>query len=419
MSQTSRRRVVITGLGAISAIGTDVPSFWEAALRGANGISVCEDFKEAELTTHIAGRITNFDATAALGGDTKYVRQTDPVVHFAVVSAQEALKDSGLDLEKEDVTRIGVIIGSGIGGLQEIYDGNHTLITRHANRIKPLFVPKMMLNAPAGNVAIRFGLQGPNFATASACASANHALGMGLRTIQYGDADIILAGGSEAACTVLGMAGFCSARALSQRNDEPEKASRPFDKDRDGFVMGEGAGTLVFEELEHAKARGAQIYAEVVGFGMTDDAFHMTTPSEDGNGAMRSMLNAIKDAGAKPEDVTYINAHGTSTEYNDKTETLAVKNAFGDHAKKLLLSSTKSMIGHLLGASGAVELVATAMAIKHGIVPPTRNLTNPDPNCDLDYVPHEGRSADVEMALSNSFGFGGHNATVALRKFRE
>lgn len=419
MSQNLRRRVVITGLGVVSPIGNDVPTFWEAALRGGNGIEQHADFVEAGITTTIAGRIKNFDATELLGGDRKYARQTDPVVHFAVVSAQEALKDAALDLDKIDKDRAGAIIGSGIGGLEEIYDGNYTMITRSPNRIKPLFVPKMMLNAPAGNVAIRFGLKGPNFATASACASANHALGMALRTIQYGDADILVSGGSEAACTVLGMAGFCSARAMSIRNDAPDKASRPFDKDRDGFVMGEGAGSIIFEELEHAKARGAKIYAEVAGFGMTDDAYHMTSPAEDGDGAVRSMLNAVRDAGAEPGDVSYINAHGTSTEYNDRTETLAIKRAFGDHAYRIAVSSTKSMIGHLLGASGAVELVATALSVHNDIVPPTRNLDNPDEGLDLDYVPHEGREHKVEIALSNSFGFGGHNATIALRKYRE
>ena len=418
MSQMQRRRVVITGLGVLSPIGNDVPTFWDAALRGANGIETQQEYVEAGLTTTIAGRLKNFSAEALLG-DRKYVRQTDPFVHFAVIASQQALEDSKLDREKTDMTRVGAIIGSGIGGLEEIMDGNRTLIERGPRRINPFFIPKLMLNAASGNVAIRFGLRGPNFATASACASANHALGMALRTIQYGDADVILAGGAEAACTVLGLAGFCAARAMSTRNDDPEHASRPFDKERDGFVMGEGAGVLVFEELEHAKARGAQIYCEVAGFGQTDDAFHMTSPSEDGEGAMRSMLLAVKDTGSKLEDVTYINAHGTSTEYNDRTETLAVKKAFGDHAKKLMISSTKSMVGHLLGASGAVELVATALAIKHGMVPPTRNLTVPDPDCDLDYVPHEGRSADINVALSNSFGFGGHNATVALRKFKD
>ncbi|MCZ7605495.1 MAG: beta-ketoacyl-ACP synthase II [Planctomycetota bacterium] len=418
MSQNHRRRVVITGLGVVSPIGNDVPTFWDAALRGANGIELHQEYVDAGLTTTIAGRLKGFDAEVLIG-DRKYVRQTDPFVHYAVVASQQALDDSKLDREKTDMTRVGAIIGSGIGGLEEIMDGNRTLIERGPRRINPFFIPKLMLNAASGNVAIRFGLRGPNFATASACASANHALGMALRTIQYGDADVILAGGTEAACTVLGLAGFCAARAMSTRNDDPEHASRPFDKERDGFVMGEGAGVLVFEELEHARARGAQIYCEVAGFGQTDDAFHMTSPSEDGEGAMRSMLLAVKDTGAKPEDVTYINAHGTSTEYNDRTETLAVKKAFGDHARKLMLSSTKSMVGHLLGASGAVELVATALAIKHGMVPPTRNLSVPDPDCDLDYVPHEGRSADINVALSNSFGFGGHNATVALRKFKD
>ncbi|MBZ0136485.1 MAG: beta-ketoacyl-ACP synthase II [Planctomycetes bacterium] len=419
MSQIQRRRVVITGLGVLSPIGNDVPTFWDAALRGANGITNHQDFVESGMTTTIAGRLKNFDAVDLMGGDRKYVRQTDPFVHYAVISGQEALKDAKLDITKTDATRVGAIIGSGIGGLEEIQDGNRTLLERGPRRINPFFIPKLMLNAASGNVAIRFGLKGPNFATASACASANHAIGMALRTIQYNDADVVLTGGTEAACTILGLAGFCAARAMSTRNDDPEHASRPFDKERDGFVMGEGAGTIVFEELEHAKARGASIYCEVTGFGQTDDAYHMTSPSEDGEGAMRSMLLAIKDSGAKPEDVSYINAHGTSTEYNDKTETLAIKKAFGDHARKLAVSSTKSMVGHLLGASGAVELVACALAIKHDIVPPTRNLKVPDSDCDLDYVPHEGRSMAVDMLLSNSFGFGGHNATIALRKYNE
>lgn len=419
MSQIQRRRVVVTGLGVLSPIGNDVSTFWQAALRGENGITNQQDFADAGLTTTIAGRLKNFDATELLGGDRKYVRQTDPFVHYAVISAQEALKDSALDLEKANRERVGAIIGSGIGGLEEIQDGNRTLIERGPRRINPFFIPKLMLNAASGNVAIRFGLKGANFATASACASANHAIGMALRTIQYGDADVVLTGGTEAACTVLGLAGFCAARAMSTRNDDPEHASRPFDKERDGFVMGEGAATIVFEELEHAKARGAKIYCEVAGFGQTDDAFHMTSPSEDGEGAMRSMLLAVQDAGARPEDVSYINAHGTSTEYNDRTETLAIKKAFGDHAKKLAVSSTKSMVGHLLGASGAVELVAAALAVQNDIVPPTRNVSVPDPDCDLDYVPHEGRSMPVNLVLSNSFGFGGHNATIALKKFRE
>lgn len=417
MTAPARRRVVITGLGVICPVGNDVNTFWNAVLRGENGITRLEDFVQAGLTTVIAGRIKGFDAAAAFG-DRKYARQTDPFVHYAVYAAEQALKDSALNIESEDRSRIGCIIGSGIGGLEEIQDGNRILIERGPGRINPFFIPKLMLNAAAGNVAIRFGLKGPNFATASACAAANHALGAAFRTIQYSDADIMVCGGTEAAVTVLGMAGFCSARAMSQRNDDPEHASRPFDKERDGFVMGEGAGIAVFEELEHARKRGAKIYAEVVGFGATDDAFHMTTPSEDGEGAVRSMENALRDGGLKPQDVDYINAHGTSTEYNDRTETRAIKKLFGDHAKKLMVSSTKSMIGHLLGASGAVELVATALAIQNDMAPPTRNLLVPDPECDLDYVPHEGRSAKIKVAISNSFGFGGHNATIALSKLR-
>ncbi|MCC6572959.1 MAG: beta-ketoacyl-ACP synthase II [Planctomycetes bacterium] len=416
MSNPARRRVVITGIGAITPLGNSVPEFWNGLLSAQNGIRSLPWAIEKKLTTTIAGTVQNFDAATVLG-DRKYARQTDPFVHFAVASGAEAIKDSGLDLAKENLERFGCILGSGIGGLAEIEDGTLTLHTRGPSRINPFFIPKLMLNAAAGNVAIRFGLRGPNFATSSACAAANHALGAAFRTIQYGDADVMFAGGSEAAATEIGMAGFCAARAMSQRNTDPEHASRPFDKERDGFVMGEGAAVVIFEELGRAKARGAKIYAEVLGYGATDDAYHMTSPSEDGTGAMKSMENALKDAGVNPKDVSYINAHGTSTEYNDKTETLAIKRLFGDHAKKLMISSTKSMTGHLLGASGAVEIVATALAVKHDRVPPTRNLTVPDPECDLDYVPNVAREARVTCAISNSFGFGGHNATIALGKF--
>lgn len=416
MASTGRRRVVITGMGVISPLGNSVKEYWAAITAGQNGIRTVPWAIDLKLATTIAGTVQNFDA-AEITGDRKWARQTDLFVHYAVASAQESLKDSGIDLAKVDLDRFGCIHGSGIGGLNEIEDGNKILHTRGPGRLSPFFIPKLMLNAGAGNIAIRFGLRGPNFSTASACASANHALGMALRTIQYGDADLMLTGGSEASITVLGLGGFCAARAMSTRNHEPEKASRPFDKDRDGFVMGEGAATLVFEELEHAKKRGANIYAEVIGYGATDDAYHITSPSEDGMGASRSMACAVKDAGVNVSDVNYINAHGTSTEYNDKTETLAVKRVFGDHAKKLMMSSTKSMTGHLLGASGAIELVATALAVKHDIAPPTRNLENPDPACDLDYVPNVARQARINVALSNSFGFGGHNATLALGKF--
>lgn len=418
MSNQSRRRVVITGLGAVTPLGNTAPDFWDAVMNATNGIQHHEDFAEAGLTTTIAGRVKDFDA-AELLGDRKYARQTDPFVHYAVVASDEAVRDSGLDFEKENRDRIGCIIGSGIGGLEEIFTGTGTLIQKGPRRVNPFFVPKMMLNAAAGHVAIRNGLCGPNFATASACAASNHAMGVALRTLQYGDADVVITGGSEAAVTVLGMAGFCAARAMSTRNDAPEHASRPFDKDRDGFVMGEGSGILIFEELEHAKARGAKIYAEVVGFGATDDAYHITAPSEDGQGATKSMENAVKDAGRNLDEVDYINAHGTSTPYNDRTETKAVKGLFGDHAKKLAISSTKSMTGHLLGASGSVELVVLTKAVHEGKLPPTRNYETPDPDCDLDYVPNEGRDGNIRVALSNSFGFGGHNATMALAKYSE
>ena len=418
MTAPQRRRVVITGLGVICPVGNDVPSFWNAVLKGENGIERHEDFVQAGLTTTIAGRVKGFDAAAAFN-DRKYARQTDPFVHFAVFASDQALKDSGLVLDSEDRTRIGCVIGSGIGGLEEIQDGNRILLQRGPGRINPFFIPKLMLNAGAGNVAIRFGLKGPNFATASACAAANHALGVAFRTIQYGDADVMVAGGSEAPCTVLGMAGFCAARAMSQRNDDPGHASRPFDKNRDGFVMGEGAGISIFEELEHARKRGAKIYAEVVGFGSTDDAFHMTTPSEDGEGAMRSMDMALRDGGIRPEQVSYINAHGTSTEYNDRTETLAIKKLFKDHAPRLLVSSTKSMIGHAMGAAGAIEAYVCAKVIETGCIPPTINYRHPDPELTLDYVPNTARSADIRVALSNSMGLGGHNSSVILRRFEE
>ncbi|MHC4841030.1 MAG: beta-ketoacyl-ACP synthase II [Planctomycetota bacterium] len=413
---SDRRRIVITGVGAVSSVGHDVETFWSAVKAGENGIRQFQEYVDAGMKTTIAGRVVDFDAAEVLG-DRKYARQTDPFVHFAMAATAQAIATSGLDNESVDKDRVGCIIGAGIGGMNEIEDGAKVLHTRGPGRISPFFIPKLMLNAAAGNIAIKYGFTGPNFATASACTSANHAVGMALRTIQYGEADVIVTGGAESACTPLGMAGFCSARAMSTRNDDPAHASRPFDRDRDGFVMGDGAGILVFEEIEHAKARGAEILAEVIGFGMSDDAFHMTSPSEDGKGACKSMENALKDSRINPEDVTYVNAHGTSTEYNDKTETLAIKKTFGDHAKKLMVSSTKSMIGHLLGASGAVELVATVMGIKDGFVPPTRNHDNPSEGLDLDYVPHEAREHQIDVAISNSFGFGGHNATIAVKRF--
>ncbi len=414
MSQ--RRRVVITGLGAITPIGNDVRSFWEAALGGSNGIRKIEHFDVSDMPVKIAGMIQGFEASSVM--DAKEARKTDPFVHFAIAAAVEAVRDSGLDLAGYDPYRIGVIIGTGIGGLQEIESGSHTLYGRGPGRVNPFFIPKLMPNAGSANVAIQFGLKGPNYTPTSACAASAHAVGVAMRTIQFGDADIVLSGGSEAPVSRLGMAGFCAARAMaSDRNDDPEHASRPFDAKRSGFVMGEGAGVLVLEELEHAKKRGAKIYAEVSGFGATDDAFHITAPSDDGEGAMACMRIAMKDAGLNPEDVSYINAHGTSTLLNDKTETLAVKRVLGEHAKKVLMSSTKSMIGHLLGGSGGVELVAAALSLAEQKVHPTRNWENRDPDCDLDYIPGSGRDAKVKAVLKNSFGFGGHNATVALKAF--
>jgi 3-oxoacyl-[acyl-carrier-protein] synthase II len=414
MSQ--RRRVVITGLGVLTPIGNDVPSFWEAALKGSNGIRRVEHFDVSDMPVKIAGMIQGFDPSTVM--DSKDARKTDPFVHFAIAAAVEAVRDSGMDFSKHDPYRVGVIMGTGIGGLQEIESGSHTLFGRGPGRVNPFFIPKLMPNAGAANVAIYFGIKGPNYTSTSACAASAHAVGVALRTIQYGDADIVLSGGSEAPVSRLGMAGFCAARAMAaDRNDDPEHASRPFDANRSGFVMGEGAGVLVLEELEHAKKRGAKIYAEVVGFGATDDAFHITAPSEDGEGAIACMKIAMKDGGLNPEDVSYINAHGTSTLLNDKTESLAIRRVLGEQANKVLVSSTKSMVGHLLGGSGGVELVAAAMSLHQQKVHPTRNWENRDPSCDLDYIPGSGRDAKVTAVLKNSFGFGGHNATIALRAF--
>jgi len=415
MSQ--RRRVVVTGLGVVSPIGSGVGKFWAAALSGANGVAKITSFEVSDMPVRIAGLVTDFDVSTVM--DTKEARKTDPFVHFAVGAAKEAMVDSGLDVSKEDPYRIGVILGTGIGGLQEIESGSTTLYSRGPTRINPFFIPKLMPNAGSANVAISFGLKGPNYTPTSACAASAHAVGTALRTIQYGDADVVLTGGSEATISRLGMSGFCAARAMAaDRNDDPEHASRPFDKDRSGFVMGEGAGVLVLEELEHAKKRGAKIYCEVVGFGATDDAFHITAPSDDGEGAVACMKMAMKDGGLNAEDISYINAHGTSTELNDKTESLAVKKTLGEAvARKIAMSSTKSMTGHLLGGSGGIELVACAMSIFDSKVHPTRNYTTPDPNCDLDYVPGAARDMKVNAILKNSFGFGGHNATIAMKRF--
>ncbi len=411
-----RRRVVITGLGVVSPIGVGADVFWKAALAGENGIVRIEHFDVEDMTCKIAALVKDYDPLSVL--DRKEVRKTDPVVHYALGSAKEALEDSALELDKFDPYRIACVYGSGIGGMLEIEAGAEILVKKGARRMSPFFIPKLMLNACAGQLAIHLGIKGPNYSTVSACASSNHAVGSALRLIQYGDADVVFTGGAEATVGRLGMSGFCAARAMAtDRNDDPEKASRPFDKERSGFVMGEGAGTLILEELEHARRRGAKIYCELAGFGATDDAFHITAPSEDGEGAKMCMQLALQDAKLNPEDVGYVNAHGTSTLYNDRTETKAIRQTLGDHADKVMVSSTKSMVGHLLGASGGVELVACAKSLESGFLHPTRNYEVPDPECDLDYIPNEAREVPVKSILKNSFGFGGHNATIALKRF--
>ena len=411
-------RVVITGLGVVSSIGLNKEEMWTSLVAGKSGATPITGFDTKDHDVHIAAEIKNFDPEK-WGIDRRSARRLDRFSQFALACSKDALADTRLDLEKCDRHRIGVIIGSGIGGFNE-YEEQHTrLLQKGPSKVSAFIIPKLMINAAAGQVAIHFKLKGPNFSTASACASANHALAIALRMIRYGDADIILAGGSEASITPLAIAGFSATKALSLRNDEPTKASRPFDKNRDGFVMGEGCGIMVFEKLDHALARGARIYAEVLGAGMNDDGYHITAPDPEGTGAAESMNLAMKDANLKPTDVTYINAHGTSTPLNDLIETKAMKKVFGPHAKKLVISSTKSMIGHLLGASGGVELIAAIMSIKNNKVHPTINYETPDPECDLDYVPNQARELEVNVAMSNSFGFGGHNATIVVGKYKK
>ncbi len=414
-----RRRVVITGIGVVSPIGTGVKKFWENLVKGVSGIDRIKSFDPDEygLTVKIAGEVKDFNPEDYM--DKKDAKKASRFIQFAFAAVKEALEDSGLLESKYDPYKVGVIIGTGIGGLKDIEDQTLILHQRGARRVSPFFIPYGISNMASGLVAIRWGFKGPNYSVVSACATGNHAIGDAFRLIQKGDIDIAIAGGSEAAITPLGVAGFASMKALSTRNDEPQKASRPFDRDRDGFVMGEGAGILVLEEYERAKARGAKIYAELVGYGATDDAFHITSPHECGEGAYECMKLALEDAGIKPEEVDYINAHGTSTPLNDKIETLAIKQLFGEHAYKLKISSNKSMIGHLLGAAAAVEAVATVKTIEEGIIPPTINLENPDPECDLDYVPNKAVEYPVRVALSNAFGFGGTNATLVFKKLED
>lgn len=411
------KRVVVTGLGVITPVGNNVPDFWNAIKSGKNGVGPITSFDAAAFDSRIAAEIKSFDPISA-GIPPKDARRLEKFVQYALASSAEALADSGLDLEKEDRHRIGVLIGSGIGGLHTIEQQTQIWLEKGPSRLSPFLIPMLIVNEASGHVAIRFGLKGPNSCVATACASGSHAIGDALRIIERGDADIMICGGSESCIVPTGVGGFCALKALSTRNDEPEKASRPFDLERDGFIMGEGCGLAVLEELEHAKKRKARIYAEICGYGMSCDAYHITAPDPNGEGGAYAMKTAIKDAGLKPEEVDYINAHGTSTKLNDKIESMAIKIALGAHAKKVMVSSTKSMTGHLLGAAGGVEFAVCALAIQDAVVPPTMNYEHPDPDCDLDYVPNNSREKEIEACLSNSLGFGGHNATLALKKFK-
>ena len=412
-----KRRVVITGVGVITPLGTGVQKTWEGLLEGRSGIGKITHFDASELPVQIAGEVRDFNPEDYI--EPKEIRKMDRFIHFALAASEMAINDSGLKITSENADRVGVIIGSGIGGLPKIEQYTLILHERGYRRVSPFFIPMNIINLAAGRVSIRFGAKGPNSAVVTACSSGSHAIGDAFKIIQRGDADSMIAGGSEAVICPLGIAGFAVMKALSKRNDEPEKASRPFDLERDGFVMAEGAGIVVLESLESALNRGAEIYAEVVGYGMTGDAYHITAPSPDGEGAARCMKMALDDAGVSPEEVNYINAHGTSTKFNDELETMAIKTVFGEQAYRIAVSSTKSMTGHLLGAAGGVEAIICAMAIKNDVVPPTINLENPDPQCDLDYVPNEKREMTVNYALSNSFGFGGTNACLLLKKFEE
>ena len=411
------RRVVITGIGLITPTGKNKDENWENIRSGRGGIGPITRFDAQHHASRIAGEVKNYDPYQYF--DRKDLRKYDPFIQFALIASEEAIKDSGLDLGVLDKERSGVYIGSGIGGIQTIETNKEILLQKGPDRISPFFLPACIANLAAGQVSIRFGFKGPNMANCTACATGSHAIGDCMRIIQRGDADIMLAGGAEYPITPLGVAGFTAMRALSTRNDHPQKASRPFDKERDGFVVAEGSAMLVLESLEHAHRRGARIYAEVAGYGFTGDAYHMTAPDPDADGAYRAMRNALADAGVKPEDIVYINAHGTSTELNDKVETHAIKRLFGEHARRLAISSTKSMTGHMLGATGSAEAAFTALAITHSFIPPTINYETPDPDCDLNYTPNQGLAREIPWAASNSFGFGGTNASLVLKKFTE
>ncbi|SHE59953.1 3-oxoacyl-[acyl-carrier-protein] synthase II [Seinonella peptonophila] len=410
-------RVVITGMGVITPIGNDVTTFWENLVNGKSGVGYVTQFDTTDYSVKIAAEVKDFDPKDFM--DRKEARRMDRYTQFAIAASKMAIEDASLKMDEVDATRVGVYIGSGIGGLGTFEQQHKTLLEKGPRRVSPFTIPMMIANMASGQVSIMSGAKGPNSSAISACATGTHSIGDAFKIIQRGDADAMIAGGAEATILPMGFAGFGNAHALSTRNDDPQGASRPFDKERNGFVMGEGAGIVILESLEHAKARGANIVAEVVGYGMTGDAYHITHPDPQGDGGTRCMLAAINDAGLDPTEIDYINAHGTSTEINDKFETMAVKKTFGDHAYRLAISSNKSMIGHLLGAAGGVEAIATALTIRDGVIPPTINYEFPDPDCDLDYVPNEARKAKVRAAISNSLGFGGHNATLALRAFEQ
>ena len=411
-----KRRVVVTGLGAVTSLACEVPTLWTRICNGESGIRPIERFDTSQFRARFGGEICDWSPEGYIPG--REAKRLDRFAQFAVVAAVDAVKDSGLDFSKEDVSRCGVIVGSGVGGLSEIEVQHTRLIQKGPNKVSAFTIPKMMLNAASGQVSIAFGLQGPNAGVCTACASASNAIADAYRIIQYGDADVMVTGGSEAAVTPMGLSGFSAMRALSERNDEPAKASRPFDADRDGFVLAEGAGLLVLEELQHAKARGAPIYAEFLGCGTTGDGSHITQPDQHGVGAAMAMVRALKDGKLDPSEVGYINAHGTSTMLGDQAETAAIKTVFGEHAAKLSISSTKSQLGHLLGASGGVELALAVLALRDGVIPPTINYDTPDPLCDLDYTPNEARQRRFSVAMSNSFGFGGHNASLLVGGLR-
>jgi len=412
LSLTSKRRVVITGLGCVSPVGNNIADTWAAILAGKSGIATITKFDATPFTTHFAGEVKGFNIEDYIPA--KEARNMDTFIHFGIAAGVQAFQDSGLTVTEENAERIGVIVGSGIGGLPLIEETKEVLIARGPRRITPFFVPASIINMISGNLSIKYGLKGPNLAIVTACTTGLHCIGNAARMIEYGDADVMIAGGAESTISPLGLGGFASARALSTRNDDPATASRPWDKDRDGFVLGEGAGVMVLEEYEHAKARGAKIYAEVLGFGMSGDAYHITTPTVDG--PRRSMVNALKNAGLNTEQISYLNAHGTSTPLGDKNETDAIKAAFGDHAYKMTINSTKSMTGHLLGGAGGLESVLSVLAVHNQVSPPTINIINQDPECDLDYCANTAREMKIQYAMKNSFGFGGTNGTLIFGK---